>query len=114
MTTIEKLFIYGTLGPGQPNEYLMTDIGGTWTPASTKGTLLKEGWGADLGYPGIIPDEAAGIVRGHLFQSENLQHHWNRLDEFEGEEYERVVITVTLADGTTTKAYVYAIHPSLR
>ena len=41
--------------------------------------------------------------------SECLADHWTRLDEFEGEEYERVLTTVKLKDGTAVDAYIYAL-----
>ena len=43
---IERLFVYGTLGPGRPNEHVLTAIGGSWLNASVSGFLRNEGWGA--------------------------------------------------------------------
>ena len=106
---MERLFIYGTLGPGGPNEHIMTDIGGDWMPASVKGKLFEEGWGADMGYPGIVPG-GDQVVRGHVFNSDNLKKNWASLDEFEGDEYERVTIQAELEDGQIVDAYVYAIR----
>ena len=104
---INKLFVYGTLGPGQPNEHILTQIGGTWTKASVRGYLVEEGWAVELGYPAIRLDETASPLKGHIFQSSNLKDSWPALDEFEGEEYRRVEVCATLEDGTTTTAYVY-------
>ena len=33
---MERLFVYGTLGPGRPNEHILLKIGGTWQPASVR------------------------------------------------------------------------------
>lgn len=104
---IDKLFVYGTLGPGQPNEHLMTKIGGSWTKGAVRGHLLKTGWAVALGYPALRLDDAAPLVQGHIFQSENLQSAWPELDEFEGAEYQRVEVTVIQENGTSTIAYVY-------
>jgi gamma-glutamylcyclotransferase (GGCT)/AIG2-like uncharacterized protein YtfP len=71
--------------------------------------LLQEGWGAAVGYPGIILDEHGGEVEGFLFSSESLAEHWARLDEFEGEGYERVLIKVKLQNGTAVEAYTYGL-----
>jgi gamma-glutamylcyclotransferase (GGCT)/AIG2-like uncharacterized protein YtfP len=104
-----RLFVYGTLAPGRPNEHVLADVPGEWTPATARGTLLQEGWGAAVGYPGIILDEHGGEVKGLLFSSDSLAEHWARLDEFEGEGYERVLTTVKLEDGTTVEVYIYRL-----
>jgi gamma-glutamylcyclotransferase (GGCT)/AIG2-like uncharacterized protein YtfP len=41
---IERLFVYGTLAPGRPNEHVLSEIGGTWEAAIVTGTLRQEGW----------------------------------------------------------------------
>jgi gamma-glutamylcyclotransferase (GGCT)/AIG2-like uncharacterized protein YtfP len=51
------LFVYGTLGPGRPNEHVLSVIGGTWKEASVNGYLKPLGWSAELGYPGIVLDD---------------------------------------------------------
>lgn len=104
-----RLFVYGTLAPGRPNEHLLADVPGEWEPATVNGTLFPEGWGAAAGYPGIVLDARGGEVRGFVFSSENLAEHWARLDEFEGEGYERVLTTVKLEDGTSVEAYIYKL-----
>lgn len=104
-----RLFVYGTLAPGRPNEHVLADVPGEWVPATVTGTLLPEGWGAAAGYPGIVLAEHGGEVRGLLFSSESLGEHWARLDEFEGEGYERVLTTVKLEDGTAIDAYIYRL-----
>ena len=104
-----RLFVYGTLAPGRPNEHVLADVSGTWEPATVTGTLLQEGWGAAVGYPGIVLDERGGEVEGFLFSSQSLVDHWTRLDEFEGEGYDRVLTTVKLRDGTAVDAYIYRL-----
>lgn len=106
---MERLFVYGTLAPGRPNEHILADVPGTWEPASVIGTLHPEGWGAAAGYPGIVLDGQGGEVEGLLFSSQSLTEHWERLDEFEGAGYQRVLTTVTRKDGTTVGAYIYKL-----
>ena len=53
----ERLFIYGTLAPGRSNHHHMVDIPGDWQPATLRGRLYEEGWGAAAGYPAIVPGE---------------------------------------------------------
>lgn len=107
---VERLFVYGSLGPGRPNEHVLAAIGGAWQVASVTGTLRHEGWGAALGYPGIQLGEGGAEVRGFLFSSENLSGRWQALDEFEGAAYQRVLTTVKLEDNTTVAAYIYALR----
>ncbi|GGM30720.1 gamma-glutamylcyclotransferase family protein [Pseudomonas asuensis] len=107
---MERLFVYGTLGPGRPNEHVMLNIGGSWEEASLKGKLIKEGWGADMDFPGLAIADDGEAIHGHVFASDNLEQHWDALDSFEGNEYKRVLATVTLASGSTVKAYVYALR----
>ena len=106
---MERLFVYGTLQPGAPNEHVMSAIGGEWQTAASKGTLRQEGWGADLGYMGLVLDESGSDVQGYVFTSAALSDHWDELDSFEGEGYERVVTFVTLPNGEQVQAYVYVL-----
>ena len=106
----DRLFVYGTLAPGRPNAHVLAGVPGRWEPATVIGTLIPEGWGAAAGYPAIILDEQGTEVKGLLFSSDRLAEHWARLDAFEGDGYERVVTTVTLANGNRVEAYVYALR----
>lgn len=110
------LFVYGSLAPGRPNAHVLADVPGTWEPAAVRGTLLQEGWGAAMGYPGIVLDPHGDRVEGLLFTSEALPEHWARLDAFEGAGYRRVLTVVARADGVAVDAYVYTladdVHPS--
>ena len=107
---MEKLFIYGSLQPGGPNERVLAAIGGEWEPAVIKGHLVEKGWGASIGYPGIVVDETGNDVHGHVFSSSNLNAKWDYLDEFEGEVYERIVTSVTLRNGEQVQAHVYVLR----
>ena len=79
-----RLFVYGTLAPGRPNEHVLADVPGTWEPATVRGELLPEGWGAALGYPVIILSEDGPEVAGFVFSSDELARHWERLDRVRG------------------------------
>ena len=107
---IEKLFVYGTLGPGRPNEHVLDAIGGSWETAVVTGTLRHEGWGAEMGYPGIDLHEDGDEIEGFLFSSENLSDHWADLDQFEGEAYRRVPVKARLEDASTVDAYIYTLR----
>lgn len=107
---MQRLFIYGTLAPGRPNEHKLSDIKGTWKKAVVKGKLHKEGWGQEFGYPGIILDEKADDVEGFLFTSNELHKKLEELDTFEGEEYKRVITKVILEDGSKVDAFIYELN----
>jgi gamma-glutamylcyclotransferase (GGCT)/AIG2-like uncharacterized protein YtfP len=107
---IDRLFVYGTLAPGRCNAHVLAGLRGAWAPATVRGTLHPEGWGAALGYPGVVLDASGSEVRGFVLTSEDLAAHWTRLDEFEGEGYARVVTSVTVEDGTIVEAHVYELR----
>ena len=106
----ERLFVYGSLAPAGPNQQVLSEIGGRWLRGSVRGRLCHVGWGAGLGYPAMILDESADPVPGHIFVSDNLREHWDRLDAFEGAEYERVTASVLMPDGTMVDACVYVLR----
>lgn len=107
---IHQLFVYGTLAPGRSNEHILADVPGEWKTATVTGTLLQEGWGATEGYPGIVLGKHGPEVEGFLFSSKHLAKHWTRLDKFEGDDYERILTTARLKDGTTVSAYIYQLR----
>ena len=73
---------------------------------------MARGWGAALGFPVIELTASGDLVDGFLFTSKALDEHWARLDDFEGEGYQRLVTDVLLPDGRTAAAYVYAHRPN--
>ena len=106
----QRLFVYGTLAPDAPNQHVLSRVEGTWVPASVRGCLQEAGWGAEVGYPVIVLDETADRVTGYVFVSEALGEHWDELDAFEGEEYERVTTVVQLRGGATVEAFIYVLR----
>ncbi len=106
----QRLFVYGTLAPGRPNENVLGNVPGTWQPATVRGGLLKQGWGAEARFPGIVLDEDGPEVHGMLFSSAKLSEHWERLDHFEGDGYERVLTSTRLRGGETAVACIYVLR----
>ncbi len=109
MDEIQHLFVYGTLAPGKPNQHILAELNGQWQPATVLGTLHEEGWGADLGYPGIKLSKDGSKVKGLVFSSSELEQHWSKLDAFEGEAYERVVTQAELSDQRTLTTFIYVL-----
>lgn len=109
--TPQRLFVYGTLGPDGPNRSVLARIGGRWIPAAARGRLESAGWGAGMGYPALVLDLEEDPVPGHVFVSPDLAAHWDELDAFEGQEYERVRTSVLLRDGDEeVEAFVYVLR----
>ena len=48
-----RLFVYGTLAPGEVNEHVLATLDGSWVPALVFGTLHAEGWGHTHGFPAL-------------------------------------------------------------
>jgi gamma-glutamylcyclotransferase (GGCT)/AIG2-like uncharacterized protein YtfP len=105
----ERLFVYGTLAPGRPNEHVLSGIAGAWEKGCVRGNLLQAGWGADQGYPGVVLDPSAKLVEGFMLTSDQLSQEWARLDEFEGDGYERVLVQVELETGGLVQAHIYQL-----
>lgn len=108
----DSLFVYGSLAPGRQNDHILAPLGGTWQPATVRGRLRMEGWGAGLGFPGLVLDPAGEEVNGLVFTSEKLAGFWPELDEFEGAQYARVPVAAVLSGGGTVEAYVYVLSPA--
>jgi gamma-glutamylcyclotransferase (GGCT)/AIG2-like uncharacterized protein YtfP len=106
--TDTRFATYGTLAPGRVNHKQLAGLKGRWQKGTVRGRLVDAGWGAALGYPGLVLDPLGPIVEVHLFESSELRDHWSRLDEFEGTGYRRVVTRVRTADGELN-AWIYVI-----
>jgi gamma-glutamylcyclotransferase (GGCT)/AIG2-like uncharacterized protein YtfP len=103
------LFVYGTLRSGYPNQHVLDAIGGTRQAATVYGELVESGWGAAMGCPGLVLNTDGKAIPGEVFSSTNLDKHWEELDRFEGEEYQRVEAEVSLADNTSLLVWLYVL-----
>jgi len=103
-----RLAVYGTLRPGRVNHHQISALAGSWQRGTVKGKLFSSGWGAALGFPGLILDPLGPAVDVDLFESMDLAEHWARLDEFEGSGYRRVVATVNTEEGERN-AWIYVL-----
>ncbi len=107
---MERLFVYGSLQPGGRNEHVLAAVEGVWLPGVIKGELVTAGWGAAMGYPALVIGEGGEDVHGYVLVSSSLGSEWARLDEFEGEEYERTLASVSLESGEQVQAHVYVLR----
>lgn len=103
-----RLATYGTLAPGRTNHAQLKDLPGRWTEGTVRGRLVQSGWGAALGFPGLVLDQEGQNVEVFLFESPDLPDHWDRLDDFEGEGYRRVETHVNTDEGGVS-AFIYVV-----
>lgn len=103
-----RLATYGTLGPGKPNHHHLSMIDGNWSTGSVRGFLHDAGWGADLGFPAIVLDPTGPEVFVDVLESEQLSEHLERLVDFEGPGYARVLTEVTTSSGKV-EAFIYVL-----
>jgi gamma-glutamylcyclotransferase (GGCT)/AIG2-like uncharacterized protein YtfP len=103
----ERLIVYGTLAPGEPNHHHLSDLKGTWTEGFVRGQLYQVGWGAAQGFPALRASREGPRVRAFLFESADLPEHWARLDAFEGEEYQRVLVPFENESDEPLPGYLY-------
>ena len=116
----DALFVYGNLAPGQVNAHVVAPLSGAWTEAEISGSLHDAGWGAAPGCPGarlfdndiekITPDShPTSVIKGALFESANLADFWQKLDDFEGTEYQAEITTAHLVTGEYRRCVVYTV-----
>jgi len=104
--------VYGTLAPGGPNHHVLESLRGEWREGFVYGDLHQKGWGAQQGYPAIRWNpRSGGRIPVKLLVSEDLEHHWERLDELEGPEYQRILVPVYMGDEVLAVANIYEARP---
>ena len=102
---------YGPLRPGGPNHYEIRDIAGTWSTGVVRGWLYDITWGPADGLPGLTLDAGGPATEVDVLDSDDLERHLGRIDDFEGAGYRRVETLVVLADSTETTAWIYEADP---
>ena len=109
---MDRLFVYGSLQPGGPNEHVLAALDGEWQPGVVRGRLVKAGWGTEMGYPALVIDEldVGDGVSGFVFASPALGGAWAHLDTFEGPEYQRIETDVVVDGGARVRAHVYVLR----
>lgn len=91
-----RFVVYGSLGPGGPNHFRLEPLGSVWRSGfSVNGALAQEGWGASLGFPGLVWSRDGPHNPVQLLEADTLLGHWPVLDEFEGVGYVRSLVPVT-------------------
>ena len=90
-----RLFVYGTLMPGEPLWPALEPYAASWQPVTARGRL----WDTGRGYPAVRFDETGEPVPGVLvaLEPERAQHAIDVLDgiEDEGRLYRRVEVATS-------------------
>ena len=110
MSDPDRLAVYGTLAPGRSNHHEVAMLRGPWVHGTVRGYLHESGWGAALGFPGLVLDASGPEVAVQVLESADLPAHWDRLDAFEGPGYRRVLVAVQI-DAGVSDAWLYALSP---
>ncbi len=106
-----RLAVYGSLAPGESNHGVIEDIRGQWAVGFVRGDLVRQGWGAHVGFPGMIWDpQSSDRVEVEVLTAEDLPSHWERLDEFEGDDYWRILVPVEGVESAPIVANVYCVR----
>lgn len=113
VTAEQRLVTYGTLAPGEVNHHMLVDLEGRWRDGVVFGQRHESGWGAALGFPGLVLDPNGEAVSVRVLESPDLPARWSRLDEFEGAGYERVITTVQ-TDSGEIEASIYVLSAAGR
>ncbi len=98
-----RLAAYGTLQPGESNYHIVSSIEGTWLKGILRGSVHQY-----EGYPRFEWNEEGEEISASILVSETLPQHLDRIDEFEGENYSRILVPVTV-DDCTIVCNVYAV-----
>ncbi len=99
------LFAYGTLRSSCENEFsqFVRQSARRVGEGRARGLLFQL-----EGYPGmVLSDEPNECVLGEVYRLTDPAGAWPVLDEYEGPDFERRRIPVTVGDGRTLEAWVY-------
>ncbi len=109
-----RLAVYGSLAPGESNHEIIENVAGTWNPGFVRGDLFRKGWGMHVGFPAMTWDpESRNRINVQVFTSEDLSAHWDRLDDFEGEDYLRILVPVEGLAGGPIVANIYRVRQTI-
>jgi gamma-glutamylcyclotransferase (GGCT)/AIG2-like uncharacterized protein YtfP len=100
-----RLAAYGTLRPGQPNNSELDGIEGRWSKGTVCGSLVMKSGCSGFHWN----NDTSTSIEVDIFTARNLQHNWARLDQFEGPNYERILIPAKLLNNTIVIANIFEL-----
>ena len=101
----EYLFVYGTLRRSFDNQAAkqLRDCSRFVGEGTVRAELHQLN-----GYTGMVPDPDSGnLVRGEIFEIIEPAHLWPVLELYEGSEFERRLVEVTLEKGKKLQVWAY-------
>ena len=98
----ERLIVYGSLAPGGSNAFMLAGLIGEWYRCQIRGYLGHYRGSKSFRYDPQGPEHPAWLL-----ESSELPRIMPDLDDFEGEEYERIIIPAKLGD-LWVMAQIYA------
>ena len=97
------LAAYGSLTPGGTHHDQLDGVRGEWVAGVVRGRLQ------DGPFPRLAPTPTADEIAVQLLRrADELPERWPRLDELEGDSYQRVLVVVELEDREVVIANLYA------
>ncbi|MCG8417518.1 MAG: gamma-glutamylcyclotransferase [Proteobacteria bacterium] len=121
-TPVDRIFVYGTLRVGMEAHSLIAERVVTSAPATIRGRLIalppvstEPLVVLPVGYPGLVEGHDSTVV-GEVLTVARIATVLPMLDDFEGDQYERVLRHVTLQNGAqmTAWCYVFTENPLQR
>ena len=88
-----RLAVYGSLRPGESNHRQLATVPGNWLDGTVKGRINQPGEYLEFTWDVSSPELAVKVLT-----SDRLCDHFDRLDEFEGEDYRRILVPVMIAE----------------
>lgn len=98
----ERLIIYGSLAPGGSHAFMLADLPGEWCRCLIRGHM-----GRYRGFKSFCYDPQGPEHPAWLLVSSELPRVLPDLDDFEGEEYECIIIPAEVG-GRRLKAQIFA------
>jgi|SaaInlV_200m_DNA_2_1039689.scaffolds.fasta_scaffold26052_2 gamma-glutamylcyclotransferase (GGCT)/AIG2-like uncharacterized protein YtfP len=96
------LCIYGTLAPEKVNNDVLKNISGSWLDCKIKGDIFEKN-----GLPFFNWNLTSTPIKAQLFTSEELRKYQNKIDNFEGKLYNRILIPTQVNDQVRI-AFIYS------
>jgi len=96
-----RLIVYGSLAPGEVNNFVLAGLEGDWERCVIQGHM-----GRYKGFKVFKYDPQGETYPAWLFSSPLLPPKFPELDDFEGEEYQRIIIPALVSDRLIL-AYIY-------
>ncbi|MEM6944716.1 MAG: gamma-glutamylcyclotransferase family protein [Pseudomonadota bacterium] len=109
LSALHRLATYGTFPPGRANHHVVAPIGGIWREGYLEGRTRAALRGRWKGYAGFEPEPAGPHLAAWLLEAAALPDHWERLDRFEGDAFQRLTVDFHLTTGETLPAQVYVL-----